>query len=374
MPKKIIYIVSTLQNAGPTSQLLNIIKYMNREEFEAVVITLSEEGGQSSISNFLESGIEVLPLKVNRFNLFKTYSKVSRAIDELKPDLIHSQGLRGDFFVSLFCRSVKCICTIRSFPQIDYVAAYGKVIGGIMWRLHLHMMQRFDKCVAVSRSVGDNLSQLARLDNKYVIENGIDTSIYNIPNDFKKLEWRQKSGIKQDAKVFVTAGPLIERKDPLFLIEIWKKLYGSEESQVLMFLGDGPLIHECKKSARSYKNIVFLGSVPNVAPYLHLSNCYVSASTGEGMPNAVLEALAAGLPAALSGIEPHYEVHHAFPKVTSTFVLGDMSSFEQSINKIREVSGEDISLIAERVFKQRFSAKIMSKNYQHLYKKVIDGS
>ena len=38
------YIISTLRSSGPVMQLLNIVKYLNRDNFNPIVITLSPEG------------------------------------------------------------------------------------------------------------------------------------------------------------------------------------------------------------------------------------------------------------------------------------------------------------------------------------------
>jgi glycosyltransferase involved in cell wall biosynthesis len=47
-------------------------------------------------------------------------------------------------------------------------------------------------------------------------------------------------------------------------------------------------------------------------PYLQAANVYISASTAEGMPNSLLEAMACGLPALVSDIPGHLEIVEDF--------------------------------------------------------------
>ena len=81
------------------------------------------------------------------------------------------------------------------------------------------------------------------------------------------------------------------------------------ETNTLCLLGDGPLLlSACRQLAGNQQNIFLPGLVHNVADYLRAADLFVSASHAEGMPNAVLEALAASLPVILSDIPAHREV------------------------------------------------------------------
>ena len=80
----------------------------------------------------------------------------------------------------------------------------------------------------------------------------------------------------------------------------------------LAIIGNGPCEAELKQLAEDSgiaDRVSFVGRIPREDVYRELlqSDLFVSTSYGEGLPIAVLEAMACGLPAILSDIPPHRE-------------------------------------------------------------------
>lgn len=57
--KKILYIVSTLKNSEPIVQLSYIVKYLDKNKFEPVVLTLSPEPKNGSMKKYFTDSLEV---------------------------------------------------------------------------------------------------------------------------------------------------------------------------------------------------------------------------------------------------------------------------------------------------------------------------
>ncbi|MCW7553208.1 hypothetical protein NX722_11270 [Endozoicomonas gorgoniicola] len=99
--KKILYIVSTLGRSEPTKQLLNIIKNLDHSKYQALVLTLSPEPSNSRFSEYINAGLRLEILNMSRFQgLFSSKKKIEKIINDYKPDIIHTQGIRVDSLMS----------------------------------------------------------------------------------------------------------------------------------------------------------------------------------------------------------------------------------------------------------------------------------
>ena len=67
---KILYIVSTLKSGGPTNQLFNIIKNLDRHIFKPIVLTLSSEPKESKWRDYESLGIEMYSFNLSRIEGF----------------------------------------------------------------------------------------------------------------------------------------------------------------------------------------------------------------------------------------------------------------------------------------------------------------
>ena len=108
-----------------------------------------------------------------------------------------------------------------------------------------------------------------------------------------------KMGFKKDDAIIVAVANAKPQKDPLFHVDILAGLHQHSDKYHLIFLGDGPLLGDMRRRAQQAGLATYLhtpGFVENVVPYLHMAEGFLLASKFEGLPCAVLEALAIGLP------------------------------------------------------------------------------
>lgn len=365
---KVLYIVSTLSRCGPTNQLFNIIKYLDRDRFEPYLITLSPEPKDSRWDDYKKLGVKLYSLNLSRFSgFFFSKNNVSKIVNEIKPDLIHTQGIRADSISSSLKSTLPKICTVRNFPQEDYVMTYGKLKGYLMVYQHVKAFRKLACCVGVSQAVEKNLKDKFDIIKTDSITNGVDTEIYLPAASEEKEKLREKHRIPQESNIWISSGHLSVRKDPIFLINQWKSNFANDLKNILLFIGDGDLHDECLSLASETNNIRVLGRVNNVSDFLQASDYFVSASKAEGLPNTVIEALACGLPVLLSNIGPHREIFDMDEKIGSLFTLNDEHMFSVGVAHILAQPKENISASALRLAKQRLSAKKMSDRYQELY-------
>ncbi|MCG3767777.1 glycosyltransferase [Vibrio cincinnatiensis] len=370
--KKILYIVSTLKRSGPTNQLFNIISNLEPEFFKPILITLSPEPEDSRWLDYESLGIEMYSLNLSRLGgVFLAKTKLKSLISRLQPDLIHTQGVRADILSSQLDISPPRIATIRNFPQVDFLMTYGRIMGTWMTWRQVRALKHLNLAVGVSKAVKNNLEKRYHLSNTAIVQNGVDTLTYKPLVEEIKSSLRSKLGLPVDSKIWVVSGHLSERKDPLFLIKLWGKVTAIDNSNVLVYIGSGPLESKCRDLASKVGNIKVLGRVNNVAEYLKVADFYVSPSVAEGLPNAALEAMACGLPVLLSDIEPHKEIYNMSPEIGFLFKLGEEHSFLESFKELVESDYSIHRQAALDLIKSELSAVKMSQKYQNTYNDLI---
>ena len=105
----------------------------------------------------------------------------------------------------------------------------------------------------------------------------------------------------------ITIGRLVEQKGIDVLLAAWAKVVAVLPDWRLALVGDGPLGDELKGQTRKLgvaDSIDWVGHVSDPFPYLRGAKFFVMTSRFEGTPNALLEAMACGLPAVVSDASP----------------------------------------------------------------------
>ena len=107
---------------------------------------------------------------------------------------------------------------------------------------------------------------------------------------------RRRLGLSPDERVVLTVGRLSHEKGQEHLIRAAARWRGRAR---VVIAGDGPDRPRLERLAREVgcaDSIVFAGLTPHVAPFYAIADVFVLPSLSEGSPNALLEAMAAGLP------------------------------------------------------------------------------
>lgn len=370
---KILFIVSTLENTGPTNQLLNLLKELNNYNNIIIeIVTLSKEKNNSRYKEFTHLGIKITCLNVTKLNFFfNSRAKLKNLINEYKPNIIHSSGFRADLLISTFNNQPK-LSTVHNYPQLDYPTEYGKITGYFLYKTHTYILKKFTLCIACSKSVHDNLTDIFNLKSISYIENGIDPIIFKPTNE--KISLRKKYDLDIDKKIWISVGNINYRKNTIFLINYWKR---NIDKDILLIIGDGPLYQEYKNSTKEYNNILMLGKKKPSAiiELLQLSDYYISASKAEGLPMAAIEGLSCGLPVILSDIPPHQELLNK----SKHNLIGDIFSLKEDTNLMKskeklEENKENIKENCREFILNNLTSQLMAEKYYNIYLKYVGNS
>lgn len=133
-----------------------------------------------------------------------------------------------------------------------------------------------------------------------VIKNGISLEKYKYQDEnVEKL----KSEYHLSDCVVGCVGSLSPQKNPFFAIDIFKSIISKHPLAHLVLIGDGELRQSLEQKVNHLgleKNIHFVGAVDNVNEWMSAIDCLLMPSLFEGLPFALVEAQAAGLPCVVS--------------------------------------------------------------------------
>lgn len=200
------------------------------------------------------------------------------------------------------------------------------------------------------------------------IVNGVDV------DRIDKVISRSDQGRKDIHNIYCVAR-IIPIKNQKFLVDVIKEL----PEYHLVLIGSESSSYDIRayiKELNVEEQIIFKGLLPRDDVFCELQNgqIYVSASTVEGMPVSVLEAMHLGMIPVLSDIKPHREVYDECRNV----VLLPMNR-EVWVNKIKEIASMDekersvLARSIKRSCDDSFSLTKMHDQYMKIYC-VLGGS
>lgn len=140
------------------------------------------------------------------------------------------------------------------------------------------------------------------LPNYKVITNAIDTKRFAFSDDIR-FSLRDQLNIPMSAVVFGNVGRLHAQKNQSFAIDIFAAYNRINPDSRFLILGKGELEEELKKQAVHLgidDKVVFMGAVDNSKPFYDIMDLFLFPSQFEGLPIALLEAQANGLPCLIS--------------------------------------------------------------------------
>jgi glycosyltransferase involved in cell wall biosynthesis len=170
----------------------------------------------------------------------------------------------------------------------------------------------FDALVTNSEAILDFLREIGVTTRIEYIPNGVNLARFHpVSSAQERLErddLRQRFGIPVGHRVIVAVGAVMPRKGPDKVLGAWRQLLPRFPDTHVLFVGPRADTHDPKlqKFGREIAELVansgaanrvhFAGIVDDVENYLRAADVFVLASSREGTPNSVLEAMATGLP------------------------------------------------------------------------------
>lgn len=284
MRRRILFLTPNLNGGGSQKVLIWILSNLDSVDYDMSL----------GICNHVGELANEVPEKVKIYNFDKkrvafSIFKIIKAIKQIKPDVVISFISHLNIIVAFirffFGKNIKFVSRESSIISINNQYQKHPKIMNVMYKL---LVNNFDKVICQSKYMKNDLIKHFGLKTKKI------EVIYN-PALYKRL----KNTNYYSREIICTAGRFTIEKGFEDLIMAYNNLLQEIDMPELYILGDGELRNKYSKLIEMYnlQNKVFLpGFVKNVFEYFYKSKLYICTSRYEGLPNAVIEALATGTP------------------------------------------------------------------------------
>lgn len=250
---------------------------------------------------------------------------------------------------------------------------------GLQRRAYPWLLGNCQRAVACSSSVQENVGKAFPQATRVMetIANGIEPPVIPAPSPRRATELRQSFGLDDGAVIFATIGRLSAQKGYGYLISAFGQhcRRRPDTPARLVFLGEGELRQELEAQVEKEKiaeRVVFAGFRDNIGELLQVIDVVVFSSLYEGLPIALLEAMAArrclvvtDIPGNLDAVSHDREA--LVVPTASVEPLADAIERASDDGTLRHRLGE----AAGQRFVDGFTAQRMVQRYGELYAQVL---
>ena len=273
------------------------------------------------------SHLHVGSLSLTSWSISQAFQKGLRMLDE-EPDVVY-----GHFWTSAYQgyhyakEHNKPLFAATGESEIDFVCnteekkSFCDFVSGVI-------------CVSTKNLEESLTKNLAAKEKCVVIPNAIDSNLFKL---LDKSDCRKRLGLPQDVFIVAFVGWFNDRKGSERVSKAISKINGPVAVNSI-FVGEGQLNPDCE-------NVLFKGRLAHsqIPEYLNAADIFVLPTLQEGCCNAVIEAMACGLPIVSSNLPFNWDV------------LDESNSIMVNPNNIDEIAGAIEKLRDDKILRVRLS-------------------
>jgi len=166
----------------------------------------------------------------------------------------------------------------------------------------------------------------------------------------ERSRMRRTLGLPPDGMLWINVARLVKEKDHQTLLAAMRTVVAKHPESRLLLVGDGPLRGEVEATIERLNlsdHVTILGHRTDVHALLQCADAFVLSSSREGSPNALLEAMAMGLPCVSTDVGG---VPDLIPSQEEGSVVpaGNASALADAMSSLMERSASERALVAAR--------------------------
>ena len=355
---KLMFYINSIKHGG-AERVLTTLASQFSTDYKCIFVTSFKAEGEYSLNEKVKriSCFEK-PIKGAIKRNYLLIKKLRKLVKQEKPDVLISFMAEPNFRALIATKGLKTknIISIRNDPNKEY--------GNFLFRfLAKRLYRKADGVVFQTEDAKNWFSQKIQRKSK-IIYNQVDERFFS-------------ENFQGERKDIVSVGRLTAQKNQKILIEAFALIADKIEDNLIIY-GEGNLRNELEEliKQKGMQNRVFLpGMIQNVQEAIKGVKMFVLPSDYEGMPNALMEAMALGLPCVSTDCPcggPRMLIQNGNNGVLVP--INDVASLSEAIYKIVSMKKEEREKFGEKAKEtaKNFAPNVVFEQWESFVKTVID--
>ncbi|MBN1494084.1 MAG: glycosyltransferase [Candidatus Omnitrophica bacterium] len=356
---KVVHLIDNLRIGGAEKQLALFARYIDHNRFSQTIVCMREKGPLEE--QLADAGITVVSVgKKHKIDpLF--FLRLVKVLRELNPDILHCWLFSANLWGRLACfllSDIKVIATER--VEGEWKRWYHRVIDKILFSL------RTDILLANSRGVISYCFEKEglTLEKIRLVFNAIDV----------RTRERVKHHSSGNKKIVITMSRLTDQKGIDSFIKAARLVADKYSNVEFRIYGEGEKKREYQDmvAREGLTDMVLFKEKDRVHHIMQDADAYLSASRFEGLPNAIMEAMAYGLPVIATNIGGTNELI-AHGQTGLLAEKDDCTGLAACVTKILndDTYADELGSAARAHVNKHFLITDVVKEVEHVYAEVI---
>lgn len=381
MPERntsILHIITKMAVGGAQMNTLISCREITRMGYPSAVLTGPEISPEGTFDDLSEKyGIPVfqaphLIRKLSPYHDIRAFFEIRKIIEDNRFTIVHTHGSKAKFLGRLAASRarvpVKIVQTVHGWSFFDTMPPLKKAFFASLERIGYGLAH--SNIVVSPHDIRKGVNWgIGKPEDYQLIRSGVEFDAF-INSRGRREQARLDLNIPLEAPVVGTVIRLAPQKHPEAIVDVAVKVAAGFPDVRFVIVGDGPLSDYMRNYIREKgldDNFMLLGSRKDVAEILPAFDVFLLTSRSEGLPRAMLEALAVRIPVVATDVGGIAELVNGL-KNGFLCAHGDIQCLSSGVMKLLESPelGESLLATVDQDLKP-FSAKIMVDELFQLY-------
>jgi glycosyltransferase involved in cell wall biosynthesis len=343
-PIRVRHLISScMRNHGPSGGIIAQLRHEDRALFDSSVWSMyPPPPGRSADSAVREAGagVHAFGMASSFFDL-RVLRPLVRRLREERPHVLHCHLVRANLYGRIAARAAGVPVVISTLRNVeDYFVA--KDLGTRLIRaVERRTAPLVSRYVAVSEGVRTAAIRYLGIPQDQIVTvlNAVDLAPLRDAGK-RRGQARELLGAAPDRPVLASVGSLDARKNHAMLLRLVAELTRRGRDVTAVIIGDGPERDALETLSRDLgleRRVCFLGFRADAATLVAGADLFVMTSYAEGLPRAIMEAMASGVPCVVSSAGGNAEaVVHG-----ESGYVHDVADFDGFVDSIARLLADD---------------------------------